>query len=680
MRYEEGKKRHEELSRLLRSYSRQYYIFDDPRVSDEEYDQRYRELQEIEKEFPQLGSAASPTQKVGAESEKAFRKIRHETQMLSLENAYEERDIEEFLRRVRKQAEREKIDFVLEPKLDGLSASILYRDGVLVDAATRGDGFVGEDITQNLMTIEGIPKTIENFSGEVRGEVVMQKSDFQKLNQQRQEDGEKLFANPRNAAAGSIRQLDPQITASRKLTFFAYALIPNQRMRLTTQMDVLEILKNFGFTVSDQIILCSSQSEAFEFYKKMEKQRAELEYDIDGIVYKVNDLSIQKKLGASTKFPRHSIAYKFPAEKVQTVVMNIITQVGRTGNLTPVAELKPVTVGGVVVSRATLHNKDEMEKRDIRVGDRVVVQRAGDVIPQVLYPILEERQADSVPFTFPMVCPCCGSALLREKNEAAIRCINMNCEAQLVERLIHFASRQAFNIDGLGEQNIRFLYEKGIIKSSVDIFYIKNHRNYLENADGWGKLSVENLLRSIETAKTVALDKFIYALSIPQVGRAVSKLIANFFGTYGNFLHCIKNAECEKLCQIQGIGMATAGDFSSFFVNENNLKIVQDLGGDGVSDGIVTVMATKSSEENIFSGQFVVFTGSFEKLSREEAKELTEKFGGKVASSVSSRTFLVVAGKNAGQKLDQAKKLGIKIISEENFFEIIEKKIPEINL
>jgi DNA ligase (NAD+) len=507
---------------------------------------------------------------------------------------------------------------------------------------------------------------------EVRGEVVMLKLNFQALNEERERVGEKLFANPRNAAAGSLRQLDPTVTASRKLTFFAYSIISSPDI-FTSQLEVLRALRSYGFLTSDKVALCGNQAEAFKFYKKIEKERAELEYDIDGLVYKVNDLALQKQLGASTKFPRHSIAYKFPAEKAQTTVLNIITQVGRTGNITPVALLKPVTVGGVVVSRATLHNKDELDKRDVRVGDRVVLQRAGDVIPQILYPILEERPAHAVPFEFPMTCPCCGSYLVREENEVAVKCINLSCEAQLVERLIHFVSKLAFNIDGLGEQNIRFLYERGIVKSPEDIFLLeeRNGELHLEDFDGWGSVSVEKLFKSINSARTVTLDRFIYALGIPQIGRAVSKMIANFFKTYRVFLEHAVNGGGWKLCRIQGVGESIADDFNNFFANKNNRKVVLRLAGDGNSSGVVSVSDTKSVENGIFSGQSIVFTGSLQKFSREEAKEMVERFGGRASASVSTRTSLVVAGENAGQKIDQAKKLNLKIISEDEFTKII---------
>jgi DNA ligase (NAD+) len=669
------KKRHSELSGLLASYSKQYYIFDDPKVNDDEYDKLYNELLEIEKEFPELRSQKSPSRKVGAKISRKFKKITHSIKMLSLENAYNEDDISNFINRVQKLSNEDQVDLILEPKFDGLSASLVYKNGFLSSAATRGDGIIGEDVTENILTIQCIPHNLTNASDhlEVRGEIIMLKSDFQNLNEQRKREGEKLFANPRNAAAGSLRQLDAKITASRKLKFFAYSIIADG-MALETQMDVLKSLKNFGFLVSDKISLCRNQSEAFDFYSDMEKHRAELTYDVDGVVYKVNDLLIQKKLGTSTKFPRYAIAYKFPAQQAQTTVLNITVQIGRTGNVTPVAELKPVTIGGVVVSRATLHNKDDLEKRDIRVGDRVVLRRAGDVIPQILCPILQERPPNSFPFQFPKNCPCCGSMLLKEEKEVAIKCVNPNCEAQLIERLIHFVSKQSFDIDGLGEQNIRFFFECGIVKNPVDIFYIeqRNTKLLLEKKEGWGKQSVENLFKSINDSRSILLDRFIYSFGIPQVGQAISKSIARFFGTYKNFINCVQAHESERLSLISGIGSSIIDDLKNFFENETNLRIVKELAGDGVSSGIVTVIDMPKVESNKFTDQSIVFTGSFQNFSREKAKALAENLGAHVSSSVSAKTSFVIAGENAGQKLDRAKKLGLKIISEEEFLKILE--------
>ena len=663
----EKKKRHSELSKLLSKYSRQYYIFDDPSVTDAEYDALYRELLNIEEKYPELATKNSPSQKVGAKVSKDFKKIIHEQKMLSLENAFNEEDIQNFIDRVKKLTGKSQIEFMLEPKLDGLSASIIYKNGILSQASTRGDGSIGEDVTENIKTLNNVPKKI-NLPGEVeiRGEVVMLKKDFEQLNEQRQIDGEKLFSNPRNAAAGSLRQLDSKITAQRKLTFFAYSLI-GEDLHINSQQEILETLRRCGFTVSDKIKLCKNRDEAYKFYQKMEQQRSDLDYDIDGVVYKTNDLSLQKTMGNATKYPRHSIAYKFPAQKAQTTILDIIVQVGRTGNITPVAELSPVNVGGVMVSRATLHNKNEIEKKDIRIGDRVVVQRAGDVIPQILYPIIEQRPKDSKPFEFPTKCPCCGSQLVQEEKEVAIKCENLDCPAQLVERLIHFVSRQAFNIEGLGEQNIKFLFNKGIVKSSVDIFHLqeKNQEYHLENEEGWGKQSVDNLFKSIETAKNIGLEKFINSLGIPQIGRAASILVARFYKTFDNFLEAVEQDTVSELITIVGIGDSMIQDLKNFFKIPCNLEVMKKL------SAVVNIQDAQENTESEFSGKSIVFTGTLSTLGRDEAKEIIERLGGKASSSVSSKTYLVVAGENAGSKLEKARNLGIKIISEQEFLEMI---------
>jgi DNA ligase (NAD+) len=675
--YEEKKLRHAQLTELLNAYSQQYYGEDESSISDAKYDELYRELLHLEEEYPEF-ILFSPSQQVGAKVSQKFKKITHAVQMLSLDNAYGEEDIAAFLERVRKLSPSHELELMLEPKFDGLSASLSYKNGVLVTAATRGDGFVGEDVTANIMTMDCIPKTIRSLSCpahmEVRGEVMMLKSDFFALNATREKNGEKLFTNPRNAASGSLRQLDSQITKSRNLTFFAYGIISNE-IHLSYQKEVLDVLRSFGFCVSDKICICSTQQEALAFYKKMEEQRAELPYDIDGIVYKVNDLNLQKKLGASAKFPRHSIAYKFQAQQAQTTVLNIIAQVGRTGNITPVAELKPVTVGGVVISRATLHNKDEVEKLDIRIGDRVMIQRAGDVIPKILYPLLAERPLDAMPFVFPTQCPCCGSTLVREEAEVAIKCINMNCSAQLVEKLVHFVSKLAFNIEGLGEQNIRFFFESGIIKTPTDIFELEssNDQLQLQKNDGWGRQSVENLFNSINNARTIPLDRFIYALGIPQVGRSISKLVANFFTSYGNFANHIKNRHLDALLLVPGIGNSIVDDIKNFFDNRQNMEIMEKLAGDEFSTGLVSVLDMAGAQSDLLANKTIVFTGTFETISREEAKELAEKHGARAASSVSAKTSMVVAGENAGQKLQQAQKFGITVISEDDFLKMINR-------
>ncbi|MBE6446925.1 MAG: NAD-dependent DNA ligase LigA [Alphaproteobacteria bacterium] len=672
---EEKKRRYHQLKELLQNYSRQYYIFDDPLVSDAEYDSLYNELLAIEQEFPYLKDNNSPSQQVGAKISKKFKKVHHEDRMLSLENAYNENDISDFFNRVHKLCNKSDVDFILEPKLDGLSCSIIYEKGILIMASTRGDGSIGEDVTSNVLTIQNVPKKIPILeSVEIRGEVIMLKKDFEELNRQREANNEKLFANPRNAAAGSLRQLDPSITASRNLAFFSYYV---SGYDLKTQQDVLNHLKQWGFTVSEHLLLCHDQTEALQFYKKIEKQRADLDYDIDGIVYKTNDLSLQKMMGTATKYPRHSIAYKFPAQQAETTVLNITVQVGRTGNITPVANLKPVTVGGVVVSRATLHNKDEIEKKDIRVGDRVVLQRAGDVIPQILHVISDARSSDSKPFEFPTRCPCCAAPLIREKGEVAVKCINLNCSAQLIERLIHFVSKDAFNIDGLGEQNIKFFFDQGLIKSPVDIFYLENRNSelQLEQVEGWGKQSVANLFSSINRSKNVTLDRFICALGIPQFGKTASKLVAKYFKNYKSFLQSIETKNLSELISVNGIGLSMIDDIKLFFTVPNNLDILKTLGGDISNRGLVNVQDVQMTREGILTGLSIVFTGTLQHLSRDEAKQLGENNGAKISSSVSSKTAFVVVGKNAGSKLEKANELGVKTISEEEFLKMMKKTI-----
>lgn len=695
--------RYFELKKLLNSYSKQYYLLDDPAVSDAEYDRLYKELLSIEVKHPELKTASSPSQTVGTKIvSKKFKRIKHFTPMLSLDNAFNEDDMADFWRRVvtgvseikKSKAEHSEVAFVLEPKFDGLSVSIKYKNGILINAATRGDGYVGEDVTQNILTMKNIPKKIPlTYELEVRGEVVMLKADFQALNRQKKLAKEKLFANPRNAAAGSLRQLDAEITRSRHLTLFAYYLVsnsPEMRISISTQIEALNALKACGFTVSPYSALCKTQEEAYIFFKNLEKHRADLEYDIDGIVYKLNDLDLQERLGASTKCPRHSIAYKFTAEKAETTVTDIIVQVGRSGAITPVAELVPITLGGVVISRATLHNKDELERKDVRVGDRVVLQRAGDVVPQILNVIPEERSRYSKPFVFPDKCPCCGSLLVREVTEVAIKCINLDCRAQLIEHLAHFVSKNAFDIGGLGEQSIKYLFENGIVKSAPDIFELesKNGQKFnLQYCEGWGKQSVENLFAAINAARTISLDRFIYSLGIPQVGRAVSRQIAVFWGSYrgkqaddsntvvSGMLPCIRENHYDDLLSVDGIGQSIVDDLRSFCSNEHNLKVITKLAGDENSTGYVDVQDFKqpSSTNFALAGKTIVFTGSLQKFSREEVKRIAERLGAKTATSVSSKTSFVVAGVNAGSKLEEAREKGVKILNEKEFAEMLKQ-------
>lgn len=684
MGYKEIKKHYKELCKLLNEYSREYYIFNDPKVSDAEYDSLYQELLKIEKEYPEIISKDSPSKKIGSDAAKDFKKIIHTKKMLSLENAYNEDDISDFFLRVKKLSLEKNLQFVLEPKFDGLSAALRYENGLLVSAATRGDGSVGEDVTENFKYIRGVPQklTQEKIPAffEVRGEVVMLKKEFENLNKKREEAGEKLFANPRNAASGSLRQLDPKITAERNLTFFAYYIVTDENL-FKTQFECLEFLKLLKFNVAQQIKLCSSQEESYEFYQSLNNQRSNLPFDIDGVVYKLNDLNLQKKLGAATKYPRHSIAYKFPAQEAQTKVLDIIVQVGRTGVVTPVAILKPITVGGVVVSRATLHNKEDLTKKDIRIGDTVVIFRAGDVIPQVSKPILELRPENASQFIFPSTCPSCGSKLFESEDRVAVKCLDMNCPAQLVEKLIHFVSKSAFNIEGLGTQSIKYFFEHKIIKSPIDIFSLedRNEELKLQNIEGFGDLSIENLFRSINNSKNIDLDRFIYALGINQVGTSAAKLIASYLLTYKNFLSHVLQKNIRVIEKINGIGGSIIKEIENFFNDPNNLDILLKLGGDFEKKGIVNVISKEAPKNTPLEGTIFVFTGTLENYSRDEAKEMVEKLGAKCSNSVSKKTSYVVAGENGGQKLKNAQKLGVEILSEKKFEEII-KKMSDFNV
>jgi DNA ligase (NAD+) len=449
----------------------------------------------------------------------------------------------------------------------------------------------------------------------------------------------------------------------------------DESLLFNSQMEVMDALRKCGFPIADRVLLCNGQSDAYEFYLAMEKQRAELAYDIDGVVYKVNDIGLQKRLGTSAKFPRYAIAYKFPAETAVTVVRDIVVQIGRTGSITPVAELVPVTVGGVVVARATLHNKDEVRKRDIRIGDKVVIQRAGDVIPQVLSPLLENRPADSRPFVFPTNCPSCGTILVKEKSDVSMKCPNINCKGQHLERFLHFVSKGAFNMEGLGEQNIRFFIESGIIKDFTDIFAIeeKNEHLQLQKLDGWGKQSVDNLFASINNAKKISLDRFIYALGIPQIGRTVSKTIAAFWGSYQNFLECIENNSSDILLSINGIGKTIVDEIKKFFENKNNLQLMKNLAA------VVNIEDVQKPAGDLLANKTVVFTGTLLHLSRDAAKAIVEEQGGRVSDAVSAKTSFLIVGADAGQKLEQAQKKHVPVLSEEDFFKLI-KKNREVNL
>ncbi len=662
-----------------------YYQNDDPYLTDSQYDELKRRNQEIENRFPELIRADSPSKKVGAPLQSGFKKVPHRFPMLSLGDVFSIEEVEDFALGVKRFLNTaENISFMAEPKIDGLSFSARYEHGKFVQGATRGDGITGEDITANLKTIRQLP---QNLNGtypdilEVRGEVYMSKADFFAINEKYAAEGKKTFANPRNAAAGSLRQLDPRITAERRLSIFAYTWGEVSERMWTSQADFFTHLQQWGFPINPLNCLCQSIADIEANFNKLMENRASLPYDIDGIVYKVNDIALQERLGFLTRTPRWAIAHKFPAEQAVTTINNIRIQVGRTGTLTPVADLEPVNVGGVIVSHATLHNEDEIKRKDIRIGDSVIIQRAGDVIPQVVKVLIDKRPADSTPYIFPDKCPVCGAHAIREEDEVARRCTGgLTCPAQATERLIHFVSREAFDIAGLGSSIIEEFYREGILHSPADIFSLERRNGsddlfahqtgsvlHLEQRDGWGKKSVENLFRAINAKRTISMPRFIYALGIRQVGTATARLLAQNYGNFARFMQEMINRETEPLVAIDGIGPSMATDIVEFFQEEHNLKTVNDL----LQEVRVEDYVDTTRSDSPVSGKTVVFTGTLEHMTRSEAKAKAQSLGAKVAGSVSAKTDYVIVGTDAGSKADKAKELGIKMLSESEFLDLI---------
>jgi len=698
----------QELARLAGDIARHdalYYQNDQPEVSDAAYDALRIRNEAIEARFPQLVRPDSPSLKVGAAPVEAFGKVVHRVPMLSLGNVFDEEGVRDFLDRIRRFLGLEpdaELAFTAEPKIDGLSITLRYEGGRLVQAATRGDGYEGENVTANVRTIADIPKQIETRGFpdpfEVRGEIYMSRGAFQKLNEAQAERGDRLFANPRNAAAGSLRQLDSAITASRPLAFFAYGWGEAPKLPAETQSGVYAAMAGWGFPLNPLIQQAGSAEEMLKTYRDIEQGRAGLDYDIDGIVYKLDRLDLQERLGFVSRSPRWAIAHKFPAEQATTILNDIDIQVGRTGALTPVAKLEPVTVGGVVVQNATLHNEDYIagigasgetlrEGRDIRKGDTVIVQRAGDVIPQVLDVVLEKRPKESKRFAFPSHCPSCGSLAVREvdektgKRDVVCRCTGgLICPAQRVERLKHFVSRNAFDIEGLGEKRIQELYDDGTIESPPDIFTLakkdeaKKPEDRLSQREGWGELSASKLFASIEARRAVKLDRFIYALGIRHVGEITARLLARTYGTAEKFVEAMRaaseNREGEafaELDNIEGIGPAVAAALADFFAEPHNVKVVEDLLKEVTPQELEAV-----DHASPVSGKTVVFTGTLERMSRQEAKARAERLGAKVAGSVSKNTDYVVAGPGAGSKLKNAKDLGVAVLTEDEWLKLIE--------
>ncbi len=664
------------LVNVVRRHNRAYHTEARPKISDAEFDVLFRRLQELEAEFPELATPDSPTRRVGARPATGFAKVTHAVPMLSLGNAFEATEIVEFEERVRRflgLSEDEPVVLLAEPKIDGLSASLRYEHGRFVQGATRGDGTVGEDVTANLRTIQGIPAELADAPEmfEVRGEVYMTKSDFRMLNKRQEARGDKPFANPRNAAAGSLRQLDASVTATRPLHFFAYGWGEISAPISDTQSGFLERLGEWDLPVSNLTKPCVGQSEVEAYYEGIARQRADLNYDIDGIVYKVDRLDWQQRLGAVSRAPRWAIARKFPPEQALTHLREIEIQVGRTGALTPVARLEPVTVGGVVVSNATLHNEDEIARKEIRPGDLVVIQRAGDVIPQII--AVREHAPDSKPYVFPTSCPICRSEAVREDGGVVRRCTGgLICPAQVLERLKHFVARDAFDIEGLGGKHIDAFIVDGLIRTPADIFRLHRQAEKIQRREGWAAQSVQNLLAAIEERRTISLDRFIFALGIRQIGQATARLLARNYGTLERWREAMTAAQdpggaaYADLIGIEGIGPSVAADVLAFMHEPHNSEALDDL----ASELEVEAFAPPELDSPI-AAKTLVFTGTLERMSRSEAKARAEALGAKVSGTVSAKTDLVVAGPGAGSKARKAAELGVKVIDEDAWLELL---------
>ena len=682
----------ERLAREIAHHDALYYAQDAPEISDADYDALRVRNDAIEARFPDLVRPDSPSQRVGVEPSEQFAKVAHSVPMLSLGNAFSDGDVRDFVDRVRrffKKGEADDAAFTAEPKIDGLSISLRYEQGKLVLGATRGDGTTGENVTANVRTIEDIPNVLKGTDipdvFEVRGEIFMRHEDFAELNAAQEAAGKQTYVNPRNTASGSLRQLDPAITASRKLRFFAYTWGEVSALPADTQMGVLEAMGAWGLPINPLTRLCTSVEELIAAHADFEAERATLGYDIDGVVYKVDRLDLQDRLGFVSRAPRWAIAHKFPAEKATTILKEIEIQVGRTGALTPVAKLEPVTVGGVVVQNATLHNEDEIARKDVRIGDTVVIQRAGDVIPQVLSVVEEKRPEVSKPFEFPKICPACGSHAVREihpktgREDVVRRCTGgLICPAQAVERLKHFVSRNAFDIEGLGAKQVDAFYTEGRVMKPADIFTLEARDartdKPLQEKEGWGEQSVANLFAAINERRSISLDRFIYALGIRHIGETTARLLAKNYGTIGalrDAMHAAadhQSAAYEDLNNIDGIGQVVADALVEFFAEAHNKEVL-----DALLEEVTPEAFETEERESVVTGKTVVFTGSLERLSRSEAKVMAERYGAKVAGSVSSKTDYVVAGEAAGSKLKKAQDLGVQVLSEDDWLDLVEE-------
>ncbi|MED0676936.1 NAD-dependent DNA ligase LigA [Aneurinibacillus thermoaerophilus] len=663
----EAIQRVKELRKIIEQHNYYYYVKDNPQISDYEYDQLMQELIHIETEFPELLTPDSPTQRVGGAPLESFEKVEHSIPMLSLSNAFDEQDLRDFDRRVRQGLGVEgPIGYICELKIDGLAVSLRYENGRFVRGATRGDGRTGEDITQNLRTIRSLPLVLKKpLTIEVRGEAFMPRRAFERLNKERAMREELLFANPRNAAAGSLRQLDPKIAASRSLDIFLYSVVGEDTLPVDTHSGSLSMLEELGFKVNPERRVCEGIEEVISFIEGWTEKRGELPYDIDGMVVKVDRLAYQEELGYTAKSPRWAIAYKFPAEEAITILRDIEVTVGRTGAITPTAILDPVQLAGTTVQRASLHNEDIIREKGIMIGDHVVVKKAGDIIPEIVEVKVDKRTGDEQPYHMPTHCPACDSELVRLDEEVALRCINPQCPAQIREGIIHFVSRNAMNIDGVGEKVVTQLYEKGLVRSVADLYYLD--REELLKLERMGEKSVDNMLNAIEASKNNSLERLLFGLGIRFVGEKAARLLAQHFGT----MEALQNATEEEIVTVHEIGTKMAESIVKYFAKPEVVETIERLREAGVNMEYKGLRPEEVDADSPFAGKTVVLTGTLASVTRKEAQHMIEARGGKVSGSVSKRTDLVVAGEAAGSKLGKANELGIQVIDEKTFLEWI---------
>nr|WP_276020647.1 NAD-dependent DNA ligase LigA [Acetivibrio straminisolvens] len=655
-----------ELREILNYHSHKYYVEDAPEISDFEYDALYRELEKLEMERPDLVTPDSPTQRIGDKPLEGFKKVVHSVQMQSLSDVFNREELLAFDRRMR-EAIGDNVEYVVEKKIDGLSVSLVYENGIFIRGATRGDGLVGEDVTQNLKTVKSIPLRLKKDLPllEVRGEVFISKKDFIKINEEQEAAGQQLFANPRNAAAGSLRQLDPKVTSQRKLDIFIFNIQRIEGESFETHSETLEFLKELGFKVSPGYKVCQGINAVWEEINRIGEERGDMDFEIDGAVVKVNSLRQRELLGSTIKAPRWAVAYKYPAEIKETIVKQISVNVGRTGVLTPIAVFDSVRLAGSTVSRATLHNMDYIKEKDIRIGDTVRIRKAGDIIPEVVDVVFEKRSGNEVEFSMPSQCPVCGAYVVREEGEAAYRCTGIECSAQLYRKIVHFASRDAMNIEGLGPAIIEVLLEKGLIKGIADLYYLHKEKETLVTMERMGKKSVENLLASIEKSKKNNIDRLIFGFGIRHIGLRAAQLLSENFES----IDAIMNASAENIVAIPEFGDKMARSVEQFFSQKQNRDIIEKLKAAGVN---TISFGKKKIKDNRFEGKTFVLTGTLPSFTRKEAEEIIKSFGGKTSGSVSKKTDYVLAGEDAGSKLEKAKELGIEIIDEERFRQMIE--------